>query len=210
MTTGIRTDNDADTQLWNANYMRAMAGNFLLFFSFYLLTPLLPIYLDAQFNADKDLIGIVLSGYVIAALLIRPFSGFIVDTFNRKKVLVICFFFFFILFWGYIGAGTMLMFAIVRTLHGLPFGAVTVANSTVAMDVLPLGETQRGDRILRTQQQSGHGVCPYCRNLHLLRHRQFRNALLDSLCAGLDWILLRVTHKATLSPCNAQQAEDEP
>lgn len=34
MTTGIRTDNDADTQLWNANYMRAMAGNFLLFFSF--------------------------------------------------------------------------------------------------------------------------------------------------------------------------------
>ena len=74
----------------------------------------------------------------------------------------------------------------------------------------PLGETQRGDRILRTQQQSGHGVCPYCRNLHLLRHRQFRNALLDSLCAGLHWILLRVTHKATLSPCNAQQAEDEP
>ena len=124
--------------------MRAMAGNFLLFFSFYLLTPLLPIYLDAQFNADKDLIGIVLSGYVIAALLIRPFSGFIVDTFNRKKVLVICFFFFFILFWGYIGAGTMLMFAIVRTLHGLPFGAVTVANSTVAMDVLPSERRNEG------------------------------------------------------------------
>ncbi|WP_283600375.1 MFS transporter [Muribaculum intestinale] len=144
MTTGIRTDNDADTQLWNANYMRAMAGNFLLFFSFYLLTPLLPIYLDAQFNADKDLIGIVLSGYVIAALLIRPFSGFIVDTFNRKKVLVICFFFFFILFWGYIGAGTMLMFAIVRTFHGLPFGAVTVANSTVAMDVLPSERRNEG------------------------------------------------------------------
>ena len=95
MTTGIRTDNDADTQLWNANYMRAMAGNFLLFFSFYLLTPLLPIYLDAQFNADKDLIGIVLSGYVIAALLIRPLRGLIVETFKSKKVLVICFFLFF-------------------------------------------------------------------------------------------------------------------
>lgn len=131
------TDKEQDAKLWNANYLRAMAGNFLLFFSFYILTPLLPIYLDAQFNADKDLIGIVLSGYVLAALLVRPFSGFIVDTFNRKKVLVTCFFFFFILFGGYIGAGTVLMFAIVRTLHGLPFGAVTVANSTVAMDVLP-------------------------------------------------------------------------
>ena len=58
-----------------------MGGNFLLFFSFYLLTPLLPIYLDEQFAADKDMIGLVLSGYVIAALLVRPFSGFIVDTF---------------------------------------------------------------------------------------------------------------------------------
>ena len=39
-------------RLWNRDYCIAMAGNFLLFFSFYLLTPLLPIYLDAQFVAD--------------------------------------------------------------------------------------------------------------------------------------------------------------
>lgn len=121
-----------------------MAGNFLLFFSFYLLTPLLPIYLDAQFGADKDMIGLVLSGYVIAALIVRPFSGFIVDSFNRKKVLVTCFFFFFICFTGYVGAGTLLMFAIVRTIHGLPFGATTVANSTVAVDVLPSSRRNEG------------------------------------------------------------------
>ena len=131
-------------KLWNMNYWKVMFGNFMLFFSFYLLTPLLPIYLDAEFEADKDLIGLVLSGYVIAALVVRPFSGFIVDTFNRKKVLVICFFFFFILFTGYIGAGTLLFFAIVRTLHGLPFGAVTVANSTAAIDVLPSSRRREG------------------------------------------------------------------
>lgn len=121
-----------------------MAGNFMMFFSFYLLTPLLPIYLDAQFHADKDLIGLVLSGYVVAALIVRPFSGFIVDSFNRKKVLMLCFFTFFICFTGYIGAGTILMFAIVRTLHGLPFGATTVANSTVAIDVLPSSRRNEG------------------------------------------------------------------
>lgn len=131
-------------KLWNRDYCIAMAGNFLLFFSFYLLTPLLPIYLDAQFGADKDMIGLVLSGYVIAALIVRPFSGFIVDSFNRKKVLVTCFFFFFICFTGYVGAGTLLMFAIVRTIHGLPFGATTVANSTVAVDVLPSSRRNEG------------------------------------------------------------------
>ncbi|MDE6143791.1 MAG: MFS transporter, partial [Muribaculaceae bacterium] len=124
-------------RLWNGNYCRAMVGNFMLFFSFYILTPLLPIYLDKQFAADKDVMGLVLSGYVVAALVVRPFSGFIVDAFDRKKVLLICFFVFFILFTGYIGAGTLLLFAIVRTMHGLPFGAVTVANSTMAIDVLP-------------------------------------------------------------------------
>lgn len=67
-------------KLWNKEYCKAMVGNFLLYFSFYILTPLLPIYLDAEFKADKDLIGLVLSGYIIAALLVRPFSGFIVDT----------------------------------------------------------------------------------------------------------------------------------
>ena len=143
----MSTTSDIDApkgRLWNKEYCKAMAGNFMLFFSFYILTPLLPIYLDAQFSADKDMIGYVLSGYVVAALLVRPFSGFIVDTFNRKKVLMICFFAFFICFTGYIGAGTILMFAIIRTIHGLPFGAASVANSTVAIDVLPSDRRAEG------------------------------------------------------------------
>lgn len=131
-------------RLWNRNYIKVMCSNFLLFFAFYILTPLLPLYLNEQFSADKDMIGIVLSGYVVATLLIRPFSGFFVDSFNRKKVLMICFFSFFILFAGYIGAGTLLMFAIVRTMHGIPFGAATVANSTVAIDVLPSSRRNEG------------------------------------------------------------------
>lgn len=38
----------------------------------------------------------------------------------------------------------MLMFAIVRTIHGLPFGAATVSNSTVAIDVLPSSRRNEG------------------------------------------------------------------
>lgn len=131
-------------KLWNSEYLKVMTCNFLLFFAFYLLTPLLPLYLDQEFHTDKDVIGVVLSGYVVATLLVRPFSGFFVDSFNRRKVLTICFFFFFLCFTGYIGAGTLLMFAIVRTMHGIPFGAATVANSTVAIDVLPSSRRNEG------------------------------------------------------------------
>ncbi|MBR6067805.1 MAG: MFS transporter [Bacteroidales bacterium] len=123
-------------KLWNSNYTKVWIANFMIFFSFMLLAPMLPLYMSDTFDANKDVIGIVLSGYTLTALLIRPFSGFLVDSFPRKKVLLICYFLFFIFFAGYLAAGTLLIFAIVRTLHGAPFGATTVSNSTVAIDVL--------------------------------------------------------------------------
>ena len=131
-------------KLWNSNYLKVLTANFMLFFAFYLLTPLLPIYLSEEFGASKDTIGLVLSGYTIAALVIRPLSGFFVDSFDRRRVLLTCFSLFFILFAGYIAASTLLMFAIVRTLHGAPYGALTVANSTVAIDVLPSSRRNEG------------------------------------------------------------------
>ena len=116
----------------------------MLYFSFMVLTPLLPLYLSEEFGANKDQIGMVLSGYALTALLVRPFSGFIVDSFPRKVVLLVCYFLFFILFGGYLVAGSLLAFFVVRTLHGAPMGATTVANSTVAIDVLPSDRRAEG------------------------------------------------------------------
>ncbi len=137
-------DTSHGDRLWNANYIKVMTTNFLLYFAFYLLTPLLPLYLSEEFGATKDVIGIVLSGYTVAALIVRPFCGYVVDSFSRKKVLMLCLTAFFVCFAGYIAAGTILMFAICRTLHGAPFGAVTVANSTCAIDVLPASRRNEG------------------------------------------------------------------
>ena len=131
-------------RLWNRNYCKVMAANFSLFFAFYVLTPLLPLYLSEHFGATKDVIGLVLSGYTITALLFRPFSGYVVDSFPRKLVLMVSFSAFAIFFAGYLAASTLLLFMLVRTLHGGPFGMLTVANSTVAIDVLPSSRRTEG------------------------------------------------------------------
>lgn len=123
-------------KLWNADYLKVWTANFMLFFAFYLLTPLLPLFLRDVFQADKAMTGIVLSGYTLTALLARPFSGYIVDSFSRKKVLMWCYFLFALFFAGYFITWSLLLFAIIRTVHGAPFGATTVANSTMAIDVL--------------------------------------------------------------------------
>lgn len=131
-------------RLWNRNYCKVMTANFALFFAFYLLTPLLPLYLHETFGATKDVIGLVLSGYTVTALLFRPFSGYMVDSFPRRTVLLAAYTAFAIFFAGYLAASTLLLFTLVRTLHGGPFGAVTVANSTVAIDVLPSSRRNEG------------------------------------------------------------------
>ncbi len=131
-------------KLWNKNYTKVWVANFMLFLSFMLLMPLLPLYLSDTFGANKQTIGIVLSGYIITTLLVRPFSGYIVDSFPRKAVLLICYSVFALFFAGYLAAGSLVLFAIVRTLHGVPFGATTVASSTTAIDVLPSSRRAEG------------------------------------------------------------------
>lgn len=136
--------NKISEKLWNGNYLRVWIANFLLYFSFMLLTPLFPLYLSETFDADKQMIGMVLSGYTLTALLVRPFSGYLVDSFPRRTVLLISFFLFFLLFIGYPLSATLLLFFVVRTLHGAPFGLATVSNSTVAIDVLPASRRAEG------------------------------------------------------------------
>jgi len=57
---------------------------------------------------------------------------------------MVCFGAFSIFFAGYLAASSLLLFTIVRTLHGGPFGALTVSNSTVAIDVLPSSRRTEG------------------------------------------------------------------
>lgn len=132
------------SRLWTANYTRAWVANFLLFFSFMIMTPLFPVYLSSEFGADKDTIGWVLAGYSITAVLARFVSGWLVDSFPRMVVLVCSYVLFTLCTGAYLLAGSLLVFAVVRTLHGVPFGATTVANSTVAVDSLPFSRRAEG------------------------------------------------------------------
>ena len=87
----------------------------------------------------------VLSSYTVMALLVRPVSGYMVDTFPRKKLLLICYGIFMLFFCGYLLAGTLLLFTLIRAMHGAAFGLVTVSNSTMAIDIMPA--ERRGEGI---------------------------------------------------------------
>ena len=131
-------------KLWNSNYLKVWGSNFMLHFSFTLIVPLLPLYLNQTYGAAKDTIGVVLAGYAVMALVVRPFSGYLTDVFPRKAALLLFNFFFVATYAGYIAAGSLTAFAIFRTLHGAPFGALTVATNAAAVDSLPQSRRTEG------------------------------------------------------------------
>lgn len=130
--------------LWTKDFILAFTSNLLLFFSFYMLIPVLPFYLTGNLGTTNSVAGIVLSLYTISALLIRPFSGFLVDMFARKPLYLICYGIFSVIFAGYVVGTTLFLFIVLRIFHGFAFGISTVSGNTLAVDVMPSGRRGEG------------------------------------------------------------------
>lgn len=130
-------------RLVTPSYCFILAANFLLYFGFWLLIPVLPFYLSEVFNAGNSTIGIILSCYTVAALCIRPFSGYFLDSFARKPLYLLAYFIFMTMFAGYIIAGSLTLFILFRIIHGVSFGMVTVGGNTVVIDIMP--SSRRGE-----------------------------------------------------------------
>lgn len=132
-------------KLVSPGFCYILTANFLLFFAFYLILPVLPFYLQEQFMTDKSMIGLILSCYTIACLFIRPFSGYLLDTFARRPLYLVAYAIFMIIFAGYMVASVLSIFIVLRILHGFAFGMVTVSGNTIVIDILP--SSRRGEGI---------------------------------------------------------------
>lgn len=128
---------ETNPRLFTRSYCCILAANFLLYFGFWLLIPLLPFYLKENYGLSEGSIGLILCCYTVSALLVRPFSGYLLDSFPRKPLYLLAYAFFTTLFLGYIFCGGILVFIVLRILHGLAFGTVTVGGNTLVVDIMP-------------------------------------------------------------------------
>ncbi|MBR1514797.1 MAG: MFS transporter [Bacteroidales bacterium] len=134
-----------EEKLFNKNYLCLCAANFLFFFSFYLLLPVLPFFIKEQFQSGNAVVGTVISCYTLATLVVRPFSGYMMDTFKRKPLYVLALAIFTAVFCGYPFATSITILIVIRVLHGLAFGLTSVGGNTLVIDVVP--SEHRGEGI---------------------------------------------------------------
>lgn len=148
-------------KLWNRNFIIACITYFLMACSFNLLMPTIPIFLSEELGIEPSKIGIALSSYAIALLIIRPFCGYSVDVFQRKPLLVLGVILFVAAYVGYYFAFTVLFFVILRFFHGMFWGLSTVSANTVAIDIIPPARRAEGIGYFGVNSNIAMAVAPY-------------------------------------------------
>lgn len=130
-------------KLFSRSYLCILAANFLLYFGFWLLIPVLPFYLEETYNCPEAVLGLVLCCYTVSGLSVRPFSGYLMDKFPRKPIYILCYAACVCMFLGYMLAASLAWFIVLRALHGVAFGGVTVGGNTLCVDIMP--SARRGE-----------------------------------------------------------------
>lgn len=148
-------------RLWNKNFIIACMANFLVACSFNLLMPTIPIYLSEVLHVEHSQIGIVLSSYAIALLLIRPFCGYWVDVYARKPLYLLGITLFISTFFGYYAATTVFLFIVLRFIHGMFWGLATVSSNTVAIDIIPASRRAEGIGFFGVNTNIAMAVAPF-------------------------------------------------
>jgi MFS family permease len=152
-------------------------------FSFYTLVPTLPFYLEQHFGAGRTMIGIILSCYTLAVLCVRPFAGWIADTFQRKPLYMVAYFLFISMFVGYLVAGALLVFGLIRMMHGLTFGMVTTTGNTLVIDIMPSSRRGEGLGYYGVMNNLAMSVGPMI-GLFILSSGNFDTIFYSSLISG--------------------------
>lgn len=176
-------------RLWTPAFVLVCLAQFMLCFAFYLLMPVVPLYLIDAYGVSATTIGAVLASYTVAALVIRPFAGYMLDRYRRKPIWIAAYACFVLFFAGYAEARWLALFVVVRILHGLAFGLVTTAGNTVVIDIMPSNRRGEGLGYFGVASNLAMATGPMA-SLFLLSAYPFVGIFYAALLFGLAGLLL--------------------
>lgn len=132
-------------KLWTKDYLSITALNFFIFLAFYVLLTALPLYLVGTLHASADKVGLVITLFLGAAIVIRPFAGQWVNRVSQKKFLIYSAVAFFIATLLYpFAAKNIWALLILRIFHGMTFGVMTTVKGTICAELIPASRRGEG------------------------------------------------------------------
>lgn len=151
--------NTSGESIWNRTFTTVFIVNVLTALSFHILTPTLPKYtLSLGFSAD--IAGLVSTMFTVSAIIIRPFSGRLLDKRKKKNLLFLSLVIISVSILGYSRSTSIAWLIFFRLLHGVGWGITTVANSTIATNSLPKEKIGSGLGVFGVASSLASAVAP--------------------------------------------------
>ena len=128
--------------IWTKPFIGLFSTNLAVFTVFYGLVATLPLYAKGTLSRSDGEAGLLVSAFLLSAIIVRPFCGKLLDFIGKRKVLWISLslYVFFTILYYFIHSFEGLL--VLRFMHGIWFSIVTTAAGAIAADNVP--QSRRG------------------------------------------------------------------
>jgi MFS family permease len=130
-------------KLWTREFITITITNLFIFLAFYILLVSLPVYAMKDLNGNETEAGLLVTLFLFAAIIIRPFSGKWIESKGKKTMLLSSL----LILMGasilYFFTDSITAILFIRCLHGVGFGIATTVCGAIVADLIP--ETRKGE-----------------------------------------------------------------
>lgn len=135
---------EENSKIWTKRFISLFLTNISVFFVFYGLVTTLPLYAIGELHQTDKEAGLLLSGFLLSAIIVRPFSGKLLDVFGKKKLLVISIVGYFLCTVLYLFIHPFGLLLGLRFIQGIFFSIITTAAGSLAADIVPANRKGAG------------------------------------------------------------------
>lgn len=130
-------------KIWTRDFVLIALINMTVFMGFYITNTGMPVYVS-MLGASDVIVGLVTTLTTATAIIIRPFSGIMIDRFGRKGILLTSLSCMTVIIVAYAVFPLIGVLLSLRVLHGFAWGLGSTATSTIAADSIPRSRFAEG------------------------------------------------------------------
>jgi MFS family permease len=177
-------DHSKNQNIWARPFFMALVNNFFIFLVFYSLLTILPLYVIDELHGTEGEAGLATTVFLLSAIIVRPFSGKIIELLGKKKTLIISVLLFGISSFIYFWVNDFYLLMGLRFFHGIWFSIGSTVLVSIAADMIPSHRKGEGLGYFAMSMNLAVVVGPFL-SLALIRWIPY-----TSLFMGLAWVIV--------------------
>lgn len=128
---------EVKNQIFTKRFIALFLTNLMVFLIFYGLITTLPLYVTGNLGRTDDDAGLLVTAFLISAIIVRPFSAKLLDIYGKKNMLVLSMIMYLLCTVLYIFIEPFTILLVLRFLQGIWFSIATTATGSLAADIVP-------------------------------------------------------------------------